>query len=64
MDELKRLFTSFIKEFLLYGLVVVFFVGWWLICMVYFTEIWGRLVIIGAVVIAIIYAHFDSKWQR
>jgi hypothetical protein len=64
MSEIKKILIHWIKELSLYVLFLVLLSVWWLTSMVFFTEIWGRLVLIGLVVITVIYCYIDNKWIK
>jgi len=64
MFEIKKILLYWIKELFLYILFLAILAVWWLISMVFFTEIWGRLVLIGLVVITVIYCYVDNKWIK
>lgn len=64
MGGIKKTLLYWFKELSLYILFLAILSIWWLISMVFFTEVWGRLVLIGLVVITVAYCYIDNKWIR
>lgn len=64
MSEIKKTLLNWFKELSLYITFLAIFSVWWLVSMIFFTEIWGRLVLIGLVAITVAYCYIDNKWIK
>lgn len=61
---MKKLIIDWFKDCILQIVSGAAIILWWVFSALLFPEIWGRLLLIGFLVIGGIYAYLDIKWRK